>query len=294
MRTSSSTSTVRRHLGTGLAALGLLVGGLALGAAPASATDPTSPPTPTATATPTATPTPTPVPSPTATPTARPRPSQVVVLEPGDSGAKVRALKARLVQRGLLKVPFSGNYDRATVKAVRAFQRNRGFKATGTLDKRTWKKLRALTRKPTAEALKGRKPVVVPGGAVNKPGPLDPRCLSTPMALCIDKGSRTLSWVVDGQVRMVLDTRFGSSATPTREGVFTVYRKSRDHVSSLFHTAMPFAMFFDGGQAVHYSPDFAAKGYSGASHGCVNTRNYGAVRSLYDQVPLGTRVVVHR
>ena len=33
--------------------------------------------------------------------------------------------------------------------------------------------------------------------------------------------------------------------------------------------SMPFAMFFSGGQAVHYSPDFAAVGYAGASHGCV-------------------------
>ena len=57
---------------------------------------------------------------------------------------------------------------------------------------------------------------------------------------------------------------------------------------------MPFAMFFSGGQAVHYSPDFAANGYNGASHGCVNVRDYGAIASLFDQVPLGTKVVVYR
>jgi hypothetical protein len=32
-------------------------------------------------------------------------------------------------------------------------------------------------------------------------------------------------------------------------------------------------MFFGGGQAVHYSPDFAARGYNGASHGCVTLRS---------------------
>ena len=92
---------------------------------------------------------------------------------------------------------------------------------------------------------------------------------------------------------MTVDVRFGSSELPTREGVFSVYRKSRDHVSSLYHTSMPFAMFFSGGQAVHYSPDFAAHGYNGASHGCVNVRDYGAMASLFDQVPLGTRVVIY-
>ena len=41
---------------------------------------------------------------------------------------------------------------------------------------------------------------------------------------------------------------------------------------------MPYAMFFSGGQAVHYSPDFAARGYNGASHGCVNVRNLGGIQ----------------
>jgi lipoprotein-anchoring transpeptidase ErfK/SrfK len=56
---------------------------------------------------------------------------------------------------------------------------------------------------------------------------------------------------------------------------------------------MPYAMFFSGGQAVHDSPDFAANGYNGASHGCVNVRDLGAVQSLFDQVGVGDRVVVY-
>ena len=57
---------------------------------------------------------------------------------------------------------------------------------------------------------------------------------------------------------------------------------------------MPFALFFDRGQAVHYSPDFASRGYSGASHGCVNTRDYAAMKTLYGRAQLGDRVVVYR
>ena len=78
--------------------------------------------------------------------------------------------------------------------------------------------------------------------------------------LCVDKTSQTLRWVVDGKVLKTVDVRFGASTTPTREGLFHVYLKSRDHVSPLYDSSMPFAMFFSGGQAVHYSSDFAAVG----------------------------------
>ena len=44
---------------------------------------------------------------------------------------------------------------------------------------------------------------------------------------------------------------------------------------------MPFAMFFSGGQAVHYSADFASVGYNGASHGCVNVRDRAVVAWLF-------------
>jgi len=77
-------------------------------------------------------------------------------------------------------------------------------------------------------------------------------------------------------------------------GSFTVFEKSRDHVSTIYHTAMPFAMFFSGGQAVHYSADFAARGYNGSSHGCVNVRDYNGIKWLFDQVSIGTSVIVYR
>ena len=80
----------------------------------------------------------------------------------------------------------------------------------------------------------------------------------------------------------------------TREGKFSVLWKSRNHVSSIYHTPMPYAMFFSGGQAVHYSADFAARGYNGASHGCVNVRDYDGIRWLFGEVNVGDRVVVHR
>ncbi|MBE7325561.1 L,D-transpeptidase [Nocardioides sp. Y6] len=122
---------------------------------------------------------------------------------------------------------------------------------------------------------------------------LDARC-RTGRVICVDKTTQTLRWVVDGDVTTTMEARFGGSSTPTREGEFRVFAKSRDHVSSLYGTSMPFAMFFSGGQAVHYSPDFAAVGYAGASHGCVNLRDAAGAARLFDQVVVGDRVVVWR
>ena len=204
------------------------------------------------------------------------------LLSKGDTGMKVRNLQARLAALAWYFSRPDGRYDDQTVEAVRGFQRKRQIPVTGNVDQRTLDRLHAMTGEPTRDQM----------GLHNKPGPLDDRCRSG-RVLCIDKSSRTLRWVVDGKVLKTVDVRFGSSYTPTREGVFSVYFKSRDHVSQLYDSAMPFAMFFSGGQAVHYSSDFAATGYGGASHGCVNVRDYDAVSWIYDRVQIGDEVVVY-
>ena len=254
-------------------------------------------PTPSATPTPSAEPTPTeptesPEPTPTeetrdpeAEPTLEPGPA---LLSPGDESDRVRRVQARLRQIDWFEGDVTGVYGEVTTKAVRGFQAKREIPVTGAVDQRTLDRLHAMTSEPTEAELANE----VPSSNGNTPGPLDPRC-ETGRVLCIDKSSSTLRWVVDGDVRLTVDTRFGASATPTREGVFSVYLKSRDHVSSLYDSAMPYAMFFDGGQAVHYSSDFAASGYGGASHGCVNVRDYDGIASLFDQVVVGDKVVVY-
>ncbi|QWF22925.1 L,D-transpeptidase family protein [Nocardioides sp. LMS-CY] len=205
------------------------------------------------------------------------------LLGPGDRGRPVRDLQARLRQIDWFQSDVTGFYGRLTTTAVRGFQAKRGIPVTGVVDRRTLARLHAMTAKPTRAELHNR---------ANAPGALDPRC-RVGRVLCIDKTSSTLRWVVDGRVRQTLDARFGAAATPTREGVFHVYLKSADHVSRLYGSAMPFAMFFSGGQAVHYSSDFAAVGYAGASHGCVNIRDYDGIERLFGQVRLGDAVVVY-
>jgi peptidoglycan hydrolase-like protein with peptidoglycan-binding domain len=206
------------------------------------------------------------------------------LLSRGDQGMWVRQVQARLEQVRWYAGKVTGHYDAATVKAVKGFQAKRAIPVTGEVDRRTLDRLKAMTRKPTKAELFN---IVAPGA------PLDPRC-RTGRAMCVDKTSRSLRWVVDGVVLKTVEVRFGSAELPTREGAFAVFRKSRDHVSSLYHTSMPYAMFFSGGQAVHYSPDFAANGYNGASHGCVNVRDRAAVAWLFDQVHLGDKVIVYR
>ncbi|WP_129841318.1 peptidoglycan-binding protein [Streptomyces sp. RFCAC02] len=211
----------------------------------------------------------------------------VQVMGYGDNSEQVRELQARLGQAGHFDENPTGYYGDVTAAAVRAYQEAAGLDASGTVFEDTWTSLTGATDEPTREEL--YPPVEIPEP---EPGELDERCLEG-RVLCISKTSRTLSWVVDGEVRMTVDVRFGAEQTPTREGEFEVYWKSRHHHSTLYDSPMPYAMFFDGGQAVHYSQDFAANGYNGASHGCVNVRDEDAIAALFDAVDEGDKVVVY-
>ncbi|MGW0331368.1 L,D-transpeptidase family protein [Streptomyces sp. NPDC003011] len=221
---------------------------------------------------------------PSAPPAAEPAPPPVVLWSRGDTGQDVRELQARLRQVAWLFDGPTGTYDDLTEQAVKGFQGKRGLPRTGETDTVTWQRLLRMTREPGTWDLylMGGQPAAAP----------DPRCL-TGRALCINKSSRTLRWMVDGRTVMTVPVRFGSQYTPTREGVFQVYWKSRHHVSTLYDAPMPYAMFFSGGQAVHYSSDFAARGYAGASHGCVNVRDETAISQMFAQVRNGDKVVVH-
>jgi peptidoglycan hydrolase-like protein with peptidoglycan-binding domain len=207
------------------------------------------------------------------------------ILEAGAEGDDVRAAQARLKQIAWIFGDVTGSYDDATVEAVRGFQDKRGIPVTGEVDQRTLALLQGMTGTPSHDELFNIEP---------SPGELDARC-RTGRVLCIDKTSRTVRWVVDGHVRLSLDARFGSTLndTPTREGLFHVYLMDADHVSKLFGSSMPYSMFFSGGQALHYSSDFATVGYYGASHGCVNIRDYDGLQWLFSQVRVGDAVVVY-
>lgn len=256
---------------------------LLLPSAPALADDPT--PTPTATVTPTPTPTvpatETPAPTPTGpsttaptTPTTLPV-RRVLPLKKGHFGHLVDLAQERLVWLGY-DIAATNLKDRifgeSTKRAVKAFQSKFYIPASGVIDEKTWKALSKLAS-----------PV----------GVLPSRCTDVKVSLCADKTARLIRYVVKGKVKLTLDARFGLPGMDTDNGAFSVNRKSRDHVSSLYRTWMPFAMFFNGGEAVHYSPFFAQDGYNGGSHGCIGVRDFKAAAWLFDRIPMGARVYVY-
>lgn len=123
-------------------------------------------------------------------------------------------------------------------------------------------------------------------------GELPERCRQE-KSICVDMDQKLLRLVSGDDVLLTLDARFGMPGYATAQGAFRVQRKSRNHVSSLYRTRMPFALFFNGGQAVHYSPYFDRDGYLGGSHGCINLRDIKKAEWLFDRVRVGTRVFVY-
>nr|WP_258310147.1 L,D-transpeptidase family protein [Streptomyces sp. CG 926] len=222
--------------------------------------------------------------SPSASASTSPSPSVKAIMANGDENDQVRDLQARLRQLKLMSVAPTGFYGSKTTAAVKTFQSKNALTASGSVDDATWKKIQAASKKPTADELRP--------STVNEVDAPDPRCMQG-RVMCISKESRTLAWMIDGKVVSTMDVRFGSENTPTREGVFDVGWKAKEWTSTIYHTPMPYAMFFSGGQAVHYSADFAARGYNGASHGCVNVRDKAKLSALFDQVKVGDKVVVY-
>lgn len=232
--------------------------------------------------------------APHATPTQAPDVSDPAVPDATPSPSSVRPLRSTLpLRRGhygplvatahqrlqWLGYPIADSnlahdgFGRSTRSAVKAFQSKFWLPATGTVDRRTWKAL-----KRTA-------------GDV---GELPRQCTSVGVSLCIDKSSRLLRYVVKGRVKVTVDARFGAPGMDTGEGVFSVRSKSYNHTSSRYNSWMPRAMFFNGDEAVHYSPDFASVGYARGSHGCIGLRDMEIATWLFAKVPVGTRVYVYR
>jgi hypothetical protein len=216
-----------------------------------------------------------PTPKPPKPPTPKPPPPGHVPrtwpVVTGDRGPLVDSVQQRLVWLGYPVKP-THVMDRATLAAVATFRAKWGLGSTADVSASVWAKLASVTRSH---------------------GVLPSSCTRSSLVLCVDKTARVLRVVRNGKVVLTVDARFGGPGFETRNGTFRVYRKSRDHVSTEYHTPMPYAMFFSGGQAVHYSPFFHRDGYNGHSHGCVNLRDKSIAALLFGQVPVGTRVVVY-
>jgi hypothetical protein len=167
----------------------------------------------------------------------------------------------------------TGTLDKPTMLAVVAFRTKFFLGRTHNVSKATMKRLKALTY------MKNKLPR---------------ECRGERIVVCVDKTQKLLRIVKRGKVTITVDARMGGPSTPTREGAFRVFSKARFHISTLYKTPMPYAMFFSGGQAVHYSPFFHQDGYYGASHGCVGVRTTTVAARLFRLIPVGTKVYVYR
>lgn len=195
-------------------------------------------------------------------------------LRPDDRGALIGLLQRRLTWLG---TPIDATelaesrMGASTIAAVQTLQGKFAYRATDEVSKETWDTIARLAPRP------GSLPKACTAGTV----------------ICVDITQRLVRLVRDGAVQLVMDARFGVGSQATRQGSFRIHQRSRDHVSSIYGMAMPYALFFSGDQAIHYSRYFARDGYAGASHGCVNVRDRAKAARLFAAAPLGTRVIVY-
>ena len=206
----------------------------------------------------------------------------------GQTNKTVKNLQLRLADVGMMKKKYATSYfGTITRGAVKDFRHSVGLKrGKGKVTKKVWKKLVKKSGKVKASGGGG-------GGSHASKGVIAKRCKTNGRVMCIDKTTSKLRYLKKGKVIKTMDARFGCSNSPTRNGTWTVFRKVRHDWSRAYGSAMPLSMYFSGGEAVHYSSDFAARGYAGCSHGCVNIRDRKKLRYVYNHIKLGDRVVVY-
>ena len=197
-------------------------------------------------------------------------------------------LQHRLRQVGLYQGAIDGSFNGATRQAIAAWRTRIGLPVSEVMDERTWTPLIRRTRNPRYADLFKAAPASTLGQD------LDPRC-ATGKVVCVSKTQLKMSYVVDGKVQFTREARFSRPGWDSPEGEFRIWYMNSDTISKIFgeRTPMPYAIFYDGNVAIHYSQDFADKGYAGGSHGCSQLRDYQVAKWLYEQLKVGDRVVVY-
>jgi lipoprotein-anchoring transpeptidase ErfK/SrfK len=105
---------------------------------------------------------------------------------------------------------------------------------------------------------------------------------------CVDLSTQRAWLAHDGKVTYgPVKVKTGRPSFPTAPGTFHVTYKDRDHVSSVYHSPMPYSVFFNGGDAFHEGSLVVS------SHGCVHLTR-GAAVTFYDSLSPGMEVQVVR
>ncbi|WP_371934783.1 L,D-transpeptidase [Streptomyces sp. KL118A] len=168
-----------------------------------------------------------------------------------------------------LRLPVDGRQSAADCEAIRRLQERLGIRpADGSATLRTYRFLVAdkIRRNP----------------AERRACPVKPYRVT-----CVDL-TRQILWAQSGN-RLVfapVPIRSGRDGLETRRGWQRIYWKHRDHYSTIYHVPMPYAQFFNGGQALHGTRTDL---FSSGSGGCVNLAVDDA-RRLYDLLQKGDRL----
>ena len=178
------------------------------------------------------------------------------VVRPGDvdrdtyNVEHVYELQYRLKWAGLLSARPNGVFGPRTERAVKLFQKRRGFKQSGIVGYRMWRVLIQRTIQG-----KGGVPEV---------------CETRGWHACYDRFRHQVNLYHNGRMHNSWLVRGGSYGRQTRLGDFKVNWRNIDHKSGLYDGApMPYSQFFSGGQALHGSR-YMMDPFEGHSHGCVN------------------------
>ncbi len=210
--------------------------------------------------------------------------SGAIVLREGDTGAAVTLIQQRLYNTATTTRPqdfgygphVTGTYDADTRRQVSHFQWKWGFAQTGQVNKQTFIKLARLGTTDHVPAICKQK--------------------SRANAICISKKQRVLRFFKHGELFLFEDVRTSVPASLTRTGNFHIFDKQWSVISTDYHTWMPRAMFFSGGEAIHFSPFFGAPhydGYNGGSHGCIGQFSLKMATKVFNMTPIGTLAKVY-
>lgn len=245
--------------------------------------------TPSASATPTPTPTPTPPPppDPLAGLSAKEHKAFSACLKrqvgAHSSGSCAKLALSRLKKAGFYRWPAGSRIGVAGANALLNYQRSRGLIATGTTTTQTW--IALATKAKPADAQ------------------LPATCLGSGVNLCVNQGTRKLTFLRDGKVIRTFTVRLGGYNShpkthkwrvfPTANGSWRVFDKQANPKSENYGSgAMPYSVMFHPDMYVHYSPGFHADGYARSSHGCVNIGRLSDAIWIYKHTPVGARVTV--
>ncbi|WP_425834127.1 L,D-transpeptidase family protein [Streptomyces fractus] len=172
-----------------------------------------------------------------------------------------------------LKLRQDGRASQADCEAVRRLQKRLGLKQTGKADMRTYRMLLVdeARRNPNARKQCPRRAFRV---------------------TCIDL-NRQILWVQKARTGKLafgpVPMRSGLRGAETRTGWHAVYWRHKKHFSTIYNNApMPYAQFFDGGQALHGTYHDL---FSSGSGGCINLRVKDAAK-LWKLLHTGDRVYV--